>query len=247
MGYHLATATLGPLLLLQGRHVRRVTPRLAEALGPREGTAGNGPPLRLLIVGDSAAAGVGVPVQGRALSGQLVAALAATHRVTWRLIARTGWTTRNLLAHIAAEPAAPFDVALTSLGVNETTSGVPPARWLREQAALVTLLSQRFGAAYVLLSAVPPMGRFPALPQPLRGYLGMRARRLDTALAHWAASRDDCEHLPFAFPLEPGMMASDGFHPGETGCALWAAQLAAAIRRRFADTMRVPASKGGTD
>jgi hypothetical protein len=66
MGYHLVTATLGPLLLLQGRHVRRVTPRLAEAVGPRDGTAGNGPPLRLLIVGDSAAAGVGVPVQGRA-------------------------------------------------------------------------------------------------------------------------------------------------------------------------------------
>ena len=36
MGYHLATATLGPLLLLQGRHVRRVTPilRLADPLEP---------------------------------------------------------------------------------------------------------------------------------------------------------------------------------------------------------------------
>jgi lysophospholipase L1-like esterase len=236
MGYRLATATLGPLLLLQGRHVRRATPRLAEAAGPRDGTAGGGPPLRLLIVGDSAAAGVGVPVQGRALSGQLVAALAATHRVTWRLIARTGWTTRDLLAQMEAEPAARFDVAVTSLGVNDATDGVPPARWLCDQAALVALLSQRFGAAHVLLSAVPPMGRFPALPQPLRGYLGMRAQQLDTALAHWAASRDDCEHLPFAFPLEPGMMASDGFHPGETAYALWAAQVAAAIRRRFADT-----------
>jgi hypothetical protein len=233
-------------LLLQGRHVRRVTPRLAEATGPRDGTAGDGPPLSLLIVGDSAAAGVGVPDQGRALSGRLVAALAATHCVSWRLIARTGWTTRDLLAQIEAEPAARFDVAVTSLGVNDTTDGVPPARWLRHQAALVALLSLRFGTAHVLLSAVPPMGRFPALPQPLRGYLGMRARRLDTALARWAASRDDCEHLPFAFPLEPGMMASDGFHPGEIACALWAGQVAAAIRRRFADTTCAPASEPGS-
>jgi GDSL-like Lipase/Acylhydrolase family len=148
MGYHLATATLGPLLLLQGRHVRRVTPRLAEAAGPRDGTAGDGPPLRLLIVGDSAAAGVGVPVQGRALSGQLVAALAATHRVSWRLIARTGWTTRDLLVQIEAEPAARFDVAVTSLGINETTGGVPPARWLRDQAALVALLSQSYRSSF---------------------------------------------------------------------------------------------------
>ena len=188
-----------------------------------------------------------MPVQGRALSGQLVAALAATHRVSWRLIARTGWTTRDLVVQIEAEPAARFDVAVTSLGVNETTGGVPPARWLRDQAALVAALSQRFGIAHVLLSAVPPMGRFPALPQPLRGYLGMRARRLDTALAHWAASRDDCEHLPIAFPREPGMAAPDGFHPSETACALWAAQVAAVIRRRFADTTRAPASEAGSD
>ncbi|EMN1930090.1 SGNH/GDSL hydrolase family protein, partial [Burkholderia ambifaria] len=31
MGYPFATAALGPLLFLQGRHVRRVTPRLPEA------------------------------------------------------------------------------------------------------------------------------------------------------------------------------------------------------------------------
>jgi hypothetical protein len=91
------------------------------------------------------------------------------------------------------------------------------------------------------------MGRFPALPQPLRGYLGMRARRLDTALAHWAASRDDCEHLPFAFPLDPSMLASDGFHPGETACARWAAQIAAAIRRRLADRTHAPASDAEAD
>ncbi|MFW2464580.1 SGNH/GDSL hydrolase family protein, partial [Burkholderia pseudomallei] len=40
MGYHFATAALGPLLLAQGRHVRRVTPRLAEADGPRGGADG---------------------------------------------------------------------------------------------------------------------------------------------------------------------------------------------------------------
>jgi hypothetical protein len=172
MGYHLATATLGPLLLLQGRHVRRVTPRLAEAAGPRDGTAGDGPPLRLLIAGDSAAAGVGVPVQGRALSGQLVAALAATHRVSWRLIARTGWTTRDLLVQIEAEPAARFDIAVTSLGVNETTGGVPPARWLRDQAALVALLSHTSASRTCSCPRCRPWGAFPRFRSRCAGILG---------------------------------------------------------------------------
>ncbi|MET3217482.1 UNVERIFIED_ORG: hypothetical protein ABIC48_005266 [Burkholderia territorii] len=56
MGYPFAIAALGPLLFAQGRYVRRVTPRLPEAAGPRDGVAGGGPPLRVLAVGDSAAA-----------------------------------------------------------------------------------------------------------------------------------------------------------------------------------------------
>ncbi len=77
-----ATIALGPLLLLQGRHVRRVTPVLPEPPGPRQGRSGAGPALRLLILGDSAAAGVGASTQGEALSGQLVQTLARRFDLT---------------------------------------------------------------------------------------------------------------------------------------------------------------------
>jgi lysophospholipase L1-like esterase len=240
MGYQFATVALGPLLLAQGRHVRRVTPRLAEAAGPREGVAGDGPPLRVLVLGDSAAAGVGVTTQRQAFAGQLVDALAPSHRVAWKLLARTGATTRDLLDWLAAEPPTPFDVAVTSLGVNDVTDGVAPARWLHRQAALVQLLQTRFEVAHVFLSAVPPMGRFPALPQPLRWYLGLRAQRLDAALAAWAAGQAGCEHVPFGFPLEPGLMASDGFHPGASACATWGRQAAAAVTRRLSRATPTP-------
>lgn len=65
---------LGPLLLWQGRRVRATALRLPEAAGPRtaEGSA-----LRLLIVGDSSAAGVGAAHQDEALAGRLAQALAA--------------------------------------------------------------------------------------------------------------------------------------------------------------------------
>lgn len=244
MGYHFATAALGPLLLAQGRHVRRVTPRLAEADGPRGGADGAGPPLRLLVLGDSAAAGVGVASQSDALAGQLVRALAPFHRVEWRLLARTGATTQNLLDWLDAEPDARFDAVVTSLGVNDVTDGVPPARWLDAQAALVERLTARFGAAHVVLTAVPPMHRFPALPQPLRWYLGLRAARLNAALSRWAAGRPACEFLQVDMPLTRDAMASDGFHPGTQACAAWAGQAAAAIRRRIAAATRLQAAVG---
>ncbi|WP_423758891.1 SGNH/GDSL hydrolase family protein [Burkholderia sp. NLJ2] len=234
MGYPFATAALGPLLFAQGRYVRRVTPRLPEAAGPRAGVAGDGPPLRVLVVGDSAAAGVGVATQRDALSGQLAHVLAATHRVSWKLLAHTGLTTQDLVDWLAAEPVEPFDVAVTSLGVNDVTGGVPPARWRAQQAELVRLLAARFRVGHVILSAVPPMERFPALPQPLAWYLGRRAKRLNTALAGWAATQPHCTFLRVALPLERHLMAADGFHPGEAACAVWAAQVAAAVRQRVA-------------
>ena len=72
----LPALALSPLLLAQGVYVRRVTPRLPEAPGSRSGVAGGGPSLKLLILGDSAAAGVGAASQDEALAGQLAVALA---------------------------------------------------------------------------------------------------------------------------------------------------------------------------
>ena len=43
----LAAIALAPLLLIQGRYVRHVTPRLPEPTGARHGTVGAGEPLRL--------------------------------------------------------------------------------------------------------------------------------------------------------------------------------------------------------
>ncbi|MEM8598518.1 MAG: SGNH/GDSL hydrolase family protein, partial [Bacteroidota bacterium] len=63
----LSKILLGPVLLAQGKRVRRVALKLPEPPGDRESTVGNGPPLRLLVVGDSSAAGVGAETQDDAL------------------------------------------------------------------------------------------------------------------------------------------------------------------------------------
>ena len=51
-----AKLLLTPVLVMQALVTRSRMPRLPEAAGPREGETGSGPLLRLLIVGDSAAA-----------------------------------------------------------------------------------------------------------------------------------------------------------------------------------------------
>ncbi|WP_323037969.1 SGNH/GDSL hydrolase family protein [Pararhodobacter sp.] len=224
---------LSPVLLAQALQVRRRALQLPEAAGPRRGLAGAGPRLRLLIAGDSSAAGVGVDHQDLALAGQLVQALAADFTVEWQLEAQTGATTAQTLTRLQVLRAGPFDVAVTALGVNDVTRQVPLRRWLADQARIADLLAARFQVRAHWRSGLPPLARFPLLPRPLRDVLGAQARAFDGALA--AASSDALKHLPFdETRLEPSMMARDGFHPGAAVYAAWGQDLAAAIRREFA-------------
>ncbi len=229
-----ATVALGPLLLIQGRRVRRSIQKLPEPPGAREGRVGRGPHLRVLFVGDSSAVGVGVSTLDEALPGQVVVGLASGHDTDWRLIGRTGATTRDTLTRLSEEPAESFDIAVTALGVNDVTRRCSLDGWLEEQAALVDLLEQRYGVRRTMLSGLPPVHRFPALPQPLRWYLGAQTRRFDRSLARFAAGRPCCTHVPISEETgDTGIdaMASDGFHPGPRIYARWAELVVEAIRR----------------
>ncbi len=235
MKYSLATLGLGPLLYAQGQRVRRTIPSLPEPDGQREGRSGDGPGLRVLILGDSAAAGVGAPSQNEALSGQLVAHLAQHFTVQWRLVARTGDTTAQVIAHLHAQAPETFDVALTSIGVNDVTGRTGNTRWIRQHQQLIATLTQRFGIRHVLLTSLPPMQHFPALPQPLRWYLGLRAGQLSALLHNLSADHPACEVLHLDLPIRPEYIAEDGFHPAPPAYALWARAATEAIlaRHRF--------------
>lgn len=220
---------LGPVLLWQGRRVRRDVLRLPEAAGPRDGTLGQGPPLSILIVGDSSAAGVGAPHQDQALAGQLVMRLAVTRRVTWRLIAQTGWTTAEALEALPEPDGAAFDLAVICLGVNDVTTEVRIADQQRDLARLLDRLRQDYGIAAAIASGLPPMGRFPALPQPLRWYLGLQGQAMDRGLGAVAQHKTDLYHMPLRLDLDIASTAEDGFHPGPAVYAAWAEQLGETI------------------
>ncbi len=233
MGYQFATIGLGPILLAQGIYVRRVTPRLPEPTGVRHGVEGVGKSLRLLVVGDSAAAGVGADNQVSALSGQLVSALAPHFHLSWRLIAKTGHRVQDVLNHIESAHQETFDVAVVSVGVNDVTGGTSLKKWQEHLGHLCDLLKLKFGIQHVFLSSVPPMQAFPALPTPLGWYLGKRAASLNRVMSDLTERRENCEFVQPAFPLTKEFIAADGFHPGPAAYTKWAEQLAKVIKQKW--------------
>ena len=208
---------LSPLLVVQAVATRRRAPVLPEAAGPRSGVTGEGHPLRLLIIGDSSGAGVGVPTQELALAGYLTRTLshAARRSVHWWLLAKSGITTAQALELVQRERPPCADVAVVVLGVNDVIDQVPSHRAVEHRAALADWLAAHAGVRHVVFAPLPPMHQFPLLPQPLRWIVGRDARRHDMAMARWAAGRRDLSHVPIDISLAPDCMASDGFHPGE--------------------------------
>lgn len=220
-----------PLLLPQGLWVKRTARRLPPALGPVQGVLGSGEQRRLLLVGDSIIAGVGAEQLLDALPGQLARAFAEGHRaqIGWQAFGNNGASCADLIDMLPSVLAsAPADWVFISVGVNDVTGLTSARRWHAQLRELLQALAQHSPKAQILLAGVPPMGRFPGLPTPLRQVFGWRAGRLDRVGQTLAATLPGVRHLPTPVPDDPSAFASDGYHPNAAACRVWAEAVAAA-------------------
>ncbi|WP_230410225.1 SGNH/GDSL hydrolase family protein [Undibacterium rugosum] len=233
----LLAAALFPLLWWQGRRTRRITPRLPIAAGQSFGLAGPhdaNRTLRVLGIGESPMAGVGVAHYEDSLCGRFAALLAQQQncQVHWQVLAENGArleAASSWLQQLPASHTDAVDIILLSFGVNDTTALTPVAAYRRQMAALLQQLQARWPAAQILISGVPKLAEFPALPAPLRQVLGYKAASLDRVVAELVAcslqtSPQLC-HVAMPVMRDKRCMAIDGYHPSAVGAALWAEQL----------------------
>ncbi len=257
---------LAPVYLYQGRKVKRDTVRLPEPDGDRHGllklhsensdgvTAANLQTLSLMVVGDSAAAGVGSETQQQALAGNLIPALQqqpAIHsqfnEISWSLQATTGYTSFDILRrlYVLTTPSQPVDVMVLSVGVNDTTTNVSTVKWQQQLEDIIAIAQRKFGVRILIFVSLPPMAKMPALPAPLNNFIGAKATSLDQVLQHVCAQHDTVHYMATDFermaqehnkkhgngdPIDAAtMFASDGFHPSSITYSYWAQQLAELI------------------
>jgi len=241
-----ARTLLFPLLYAQAQRVRASTEPLPEPPGPRAGREGrngegrSGEEFRLLVIGDSSAAGVGAPHQNLALARPLARHLAQRlgRPVRWVLLAETGLTSAATLAYLKARDVPEADLAVVILGVNDITDQVPLPQALKLRGEIAVWLEAHADVPQVLFPALPEMELFPSLPQPLAWWAGQMSRRNNRAQARWAAgwplARPRVAHVAMDGVMHADLMASDGFHPGP-GLYAWVAEhLGAVIESEWA-------------
>lgn len=213
---------LTPLLLLQGLWLRRSAMRLPEAVGPREGGSGE---FRLLVMGDSVVAGVGIESTEDALPARLAQQIETCRSggVSWRGLGHNGDRIRDLLKRLPLVDA-PADLVIINIGVNDVSHLTSMMRWQLDLTTLIAELTQRFRAPIVLLG-LPPMHGFPLLPQPLRFTLGIRARMLDHSLKRVGELLASVTYIATDLPLDVALMAPDGYHPSAEIVDIWSRQI----------------------
>ena len=233
-----------PVVVYQGRGVRRRVERLPEATGTSGQVGSGGDLIRVVVVGDSVAAGVGVREHRDSMAGRLADLL---HRrsgrpVAWEVLARSGADAGGVAALVAGSTVvAGADVIAVSVGVNEVKNLRSDAAWRTGLHDLLAAIVRGAPGARVFLLGLPPVDRLPALPRPLADLLGARGRRLDRIGGLVAGDFAEVTRLEFTedeLNAVRDPFASDGFHPGAPLHDAFAQEISA--RLTVPDLMRTP-------
>ncbi len=232
----ISTIALIPALIVQGNAVKKNTLRLAEPEGKRQGMVGTGKALSILILGDSAAAGVGVETQEDALLGAVLKELKDGYEISYQLEATTGHTSGQVIQTVKNMPNQHFDVVITSVGVNDITKLTSPKDWIQKQQQLYAEINRKFTPELVIASGVPPMNKFPALLHPLAWLFGQYAKGMNKNLAKFVQQHANMQWIEYDLQRFKSLnleMVQDGFHPSKEIYTLWGEQVADKIRQMF--------------
>lgn len=184
---------------------------------------GGGVSVRVAVIGDSGAAGLGASVAGDTMGAVIARGVADASRRPVVLInhAVVGAQTRDLGPQVTRALTAPPHVALVFVGANDVTHLVPPTRSVEHLATVIDRL--REAGVQVVVGTCPDLGTIKPIPQPLR-YVARRWSRTlaemqaATAARHGARAVLLGDLLGEEFDARPEVMFSaDRFHPSAEG------------------------------
>ena len=179
-------------------------------------------PVHLVVIGDSAAAGLGCDLADQTPGALLAGGIARDlrRRVDLEVVAKTGARSADLEVQVAQALRRPVDAAVIIIGANDVTHRVPIASATRDLRRAVQTL--REAGAVVVVGTTPDLGSVKPLMQPLRSIAAQISRRMAAAqtvatveAGGMAISLGDL--LGPEFSETPHLWSDDRFHPSPEG------------------------------
>lgn len=208
--------------------MRQKSLRLSPATGPRSGQFGKGKPtIRLLALGDSSAAAVGIDHTSGAIGPQAARKLHAKSgdTVSWHISGHNSAVAGEIRDHVVPNLSdADYTHILIMLGTNDMKNWHSVSRWKNGFGTLLYAVRARYPEAKIYWHQAIDMRKVPALPATLGFILNLRVRLLNRKGAQLCVERGAICIPPLPI-VRPEGYCRDGFHASELGYDAWADHL----------------------
>jgi len=185
--------------------------------------------VRLAILGDSIAYGVGARHPSHTLAQRLGSALSARGTdVDAKVFARSGARSADLASQVTRALAWEPHLVLTVIGANDLTHLVPHDQAAGHLRAAVRRL--RAEGIEVVVAPAPDLSMLPRVPPAMRpivqaGSLALRRAQTRVVLEEGGRVADGTADTSALFGSDPALFSRDRFHPSSAGYELIAAAL----------------------
>ncbi|MFT6970950.1 MAG: lysophospholipase L1-like esterase [Roseivirga sp.] len=253
-GLAIVSLPLLPIMYFQGKSVRSKVPKLPEAKEP-EGLVDfpKGKSLRVITIGESTIAGVGVTTHEEAFTGTLAKAIAhqLERPVSWRVYARSGYTTKQVTSKLLPQiTETKVDLIVIGLGGNDAFTLNHPWAWAAAIEELIIEVKSKFGDTPIFFTNMPPIKLFPAFTTVIKFVMGNLVEILGETLqgvvqkhsnVYYDSRIISFENWTEELDMEVDASAyfSDGVHPSLLTYQIWAKSMAKLIVENKEITNRI--------
>lgn len=230
-----------PFLYVQGKNVRKNVPKLGEAKNPKGyiKTASN-KTLKIIAIGESTIAGVGVDFHENGFTGALAKEISAKTNasVLWRVYAESGYTAKmvrkRLLPKIEESNA---DIIVIGLGANDAFKLNSPEMWMLQINLLMKNLKVKFPKTPIYFTNMPPIKEFPAFTSVIKFVIGNLVEILGRRLHRRVSEKENVFYNNEVITLQEWKerynltgdiddFFSDGVHPSKLTYQVWGKDMA---------------------
>ena len=232
-----------PLMYFQGKRIQARMPKLPEAEGIEgqcESKLKTTNCLKLITIGESTIAGVGVKTHEEGLTGTIANELSRLYdlNISWKVYARSGYTAsrveKKLIPRITERQV---DLIIIGLGGNDAFTLNRPSKWTTQIRSLITSIKLRFPEAIIVFCNMPPIKEFPAFTSLIKFTVGNLVEILGEELQKTVNEYENTFYFgekitlkgwinKFQLNVNKGDFFSDGVHPSKLTYQTWAKAIA---------------------
>lgn len=178
---------------------------------------------KILIIGESTAAGVGASSEGKTFAAQVYHQSDRTFNI--HNLGKNGLKAeklKRLLAHAKQEIPQKIEFAIILIGANDCFKFTPPGRFHRQLKDFIEILKHKKSVQKVIVPAIAPVQHFPSIPGAMRFFLGFHRWILTRELKSLGNNIPELDFNNFEFEMTQDLLASDGIHPSDKGYEMMA-------------------------